>query len=410
MIQQRTVWIALPVVAVFFFLIGWQAGVSGVGGAPKVTSSSAGERAGLQSFVGANIARDRGDLSLFWDVWDRLSAQYVDPAAINSETMIYGAIKGMVAALDDPYTVFMDPQESKEFKNSLTGKLDGIGAQLSVKDKNLTVMSVLKDSPAEKVGLKGGDIILKIDDAVAGDMTIYEAITKIRGLKGTSVKLLIYRKDNGDPFEVLIVRDEIRLNSIEISEKPNGVKVVTLHQFTDSTMTELGEVIPTLAGKKTKGVILDLRDNGGGYLEVAVDVLSELLSGKKEVVTIRKRDPKDDEKKFTSGSGRLSNVPLVVLVNNGSASASEIVAGAVQDFKRGIVIGEKTYGKGSVQEIDERLKNNASLRMTIAKWLTPLGRSINKVGIEPDQTVKYTEDHLKKGIDPQMEAALKVLK
>lgn len=404
MIQQRTVWIALPVVAVFFFLIGWQAGQSGA-----VANESASERAGLQSFVGANIQKDRGDLSLFWDVWDRLSAQYVDPSAINADTMMYGAIKGMVAALDDPYTVFMDPEESKEFKNSLTGKLDGIGAQLSVKDKNLTIMSVLKDSPAEKIGLRGADIILKIDDAVAGDMTIYEAITKIRGPRGTSVKLLIYRKDNGDPFEVTIVRDEIRLNSIEVSEKPNGVMVVALHQFTDSTMTELTEVIPKLVGKKTKGVILDLRDNGGGYLEVAVDVLSELLEGKKEVVTIRKRDPKDDEKKFTNGSGRLSEVSLVVLVNNGSASASEIVAGAVQDFKRGIVIGEKTYGKGSVQEIEERLKNNASLRVTIAKWLTPLGRSINKVGIEPDQTVKYTEVDLKKGIDPQMEAALKVL-
>ncbi len=404
MMQQRTVWIVIPVVAVFFFLIGWQAGHAGL------ETATVKEHAGLQSFVGANIARDRADLSLFWDVWDRLSAQYVDPTAINTDKMVYGAIKGMVSALDDPYSVFMDPQESKEFKNNLTGKLDGIGAQLSVKEKNLTVMSVLKDSPAEKSGLKGTDIILKIDDAVAGDMTIYEAITKIRGARGTSVKLLIYRKNNGDPFELTIVRDEIRLNSIELTEKPNNISVIALHQFTDSTMTELTEVIPKILAKKPKGIILDLRDNGGGYLEVAVDVLSELLIGKKEVVTIRKRDPKYDEKKFTSGSGRMTTIPLVVLVNNGSASASEIVAGAVQDYKRGTVIGEKTYGKGSVQEIDERLKNNASLRMTIAKWLTPLGRSINKVGIEPDQTVKYTEADLKKGVDPQMDAALKALK
>ncbi len=404
MTQQRTVWIIVPVVAVFFFLIGWQAGHTGI------AAKEVPVRASVPSLIGGSIARDRADLSLFWDVWDRLSTQYVDPTAIDSDKMIYGAIQGMVSALDDPYSVFMDPDESKEFKNNLTGKLDGIGAQLSVKEKNLTVMSVLKKSPAEKNGLKGGDIILKIDDAVAGDMTIYEAITKIRGFKGTSVKLLIYRKNSGDPFELNIIRDEIRLNSIELTEKPRNISVIALHQFTDSTMSELGEIIPDILAKKPRGIILDLRENGGGYLEVAVDILSEFLIGKKEVVTIRKRDQKDDEKKFTSGDGRLGDIPLVVLVNNGSASASEIVAGAVQDLQRGTVIGEKTYGKGSVQEIDEHLKGDASLRVTIAKWLTPLGRSINKIGIEPDQVVKYVEADLKKGIDPQMEAALKALK
>lgn len=404
MMQKRTTLIVVPVIVVFSFLIGLQAGRSTATGLMDEPNP------GLTSFVAANMNQERADMSLFWDVWDRVKNQYVDVSMVNPEKMIYGAIKGMVASLDDPYTVFMDPAESKEFKNNLTGKLDGIGAQLTVKDGALTMMSILRDSPAEKNGLKSGDVILKIDNLIASDMTIYEAISKIHGARGTPVKLLLYRKAKADPFEVTIIRDEIRLDSIVFSEKPKGIFVIALRQFTDTTTSELGDVIPKILLQDPKGIILDLRDNGGGFLEVAIDVLSELLSGKKEVVTIRKRDAKDDEKKFTTGSSRLASIPLVVLVNNGSASASEIVAGAVQDLKRGTVIGEKTYGKGSVQEIEEKLQNDASLRITIAKWLTPLERSINKIGLDPDMVVKMTEADFKKGVDPQMDAAVKALK
>lgn len=402
--QKRTALIVVPVIVVFSFLIGLQAGRSTATGSIDVPNP------GLTSFVAANMNQERADMSLFWDVWDRVKNQYVDVSMVDPQKMIYGAIKGMVASLDDPYTVFMNPDESKEFRNNLTGKLDGIGAQLTVKDGALTMMSILRDSPAEKNGLKSGDVILKIDSFIASDMTIYEAISKIHGARGTPVKLLIYRKAKADPFEVTIIRDEIRLDSIVFSEKPKGIFVIALRQFTDTTISELGDVIPKILLKDPKGIILDLRDNGGGYLEVAIDVLSELLSGKKEVVTIRKRDAKDDEKKFTTGSSRLASIPLVVLVNNGSASASEIVAGAVQDLKRGKVIGEKTYGKGSVQEIEDKLQNDASLRITIAKWLTPLERSINKIGLDPDMVVKMTEADFKKGVDPQMDAAVKALK
>lgn len=404
MMQKRTALIVVPVIVVFSFLIGLQAGRSTATGSVDVPNP------GLTSFVAANMNQERADMSLFWDVWDRVKNQYVDVSMVDPQKMIYGAIKGMVASLDDPYTVFMNPDESKEFRNNLTGKLDGIGAQLTVKDGALTMMSILRDSPAEKNGLKSGDVILKIDSFIASDMTIYEAISKIHGARGTPVKLLIYRKAKADPFEVTIIRDEIRLDSIVFSEKPKGIFVIALRQFTDTTISELGDVIPKILLKDPKGIILDLRDNGGGYLEVAIDVLSELLSGKKEVVTIRKRDAKDDEKKFTTGSSRLASIPLVVLVNNGSASASEIVAGAVQDLKRGKVIGEKTYGKGSVQEIEDKLQNDASLRITIAKWLTPLERSINKIGLDPDMVVKMTEADFKKGVDPQMDAAVKALK
>lgn len=403
--SRRSLAILIPVVTIFAFLFGMQVGKLNT----NTTDMQTGGRL-LSSFIDSTHQANKPSLSLFWEVWERLHTEYVDPKVLDSEQMIYGAIKGMVASLSDPYTVFMDPHESKEFKNNLQGTLEGIGAELTVKDKNLVVMSVLKGSPAEKAGLKMNDIILEIDDEVATDMTIYQAITKIRGAKGTPVKLFIFRKDNGDPFEVTIIRDTIRIDSITFEDKGAGIFYIGLHQFTDSTKIELEDAIAKIILKDPKGIILDLRNNGGGYLEVAIDVLSEFLSGKKEAVTIRKRDTKDDVKRFTSGSGRLANIPLVVLINNSSASASEIVAGAVQDFKRGTVIGEKSYGKGSVQEIEDNLEQQASLRITIAKWLTPLHRSIDKVGIEPDVTVKLTEDDLKKNKDPQLDAAIKRLK
>lgn len=404
--SRRSLSILIPVVIIFAFLFGMQVG--------KLYTNTSDSQTGahmLSSFIDSSTPRsDKPSLSLFWDVWDRLHTQYVDPKALDSEQMLYGAIKGMVASLEDPYTVFMDPNESKEFKNNLQGTLEGIGAELTVKDKSLTVMNVLKGSPAEKAGLKTNDIILEIDDEIATDMTIYQAITKIRGTKGTPVKLFIFRKDKSDPFEVTITRDTIRLDSITFEDKGAGIFYIGLHQFTDSTKLEMEDAISKIVLKDPKGIVLDLRNNGGGYLEVAIDVLSELLSGKKEVVTIHKRDVKDDVKRYTSDSGRLANIPLVVLINNASASASEIVAGAVQDLKRGTVMGEKSYGKGSVQEIEDNLEHSASLRITIAKWLTPLHRSIDKVGIEPDKAVKLTEEDLKKNRDPQLDAAMKILK
>ncbi len=403
--SRRSLSVFIPVVIIFSFLFGLQVGK--LNSSPNASDKT---KNVFSSFLDPTAPKGGADLGLFWDVWNRLQTHYVDPKVLNSQEMIYGAIRGMVASLDDPYTVFMDPNESKEFKNNLRGTLQGIGAELTVKDKNLTIMSVLKGSPAEKMGLKSGDIILNINDEVAIDLTIYQAITKIRGEKGTPVRLLIFRKDKGDPFEVTIIRDTIHLDSVTFEEKPGGIFYIGLHQFTDSTMMEMTEAISKILLKEPKGIVLDLRNNGGGYLDTAVDVLSELISGKKEVVTIRQRDVKNDQKKHTSGSARLAAIPLVVLVNGSSASASEIVAGAIQDLKRGTVIGEKTYGKGSVQEIEDDLQYDASLRITIAKWLTPLGRSIDKVGIMPDQEVKITENDIKKKVDPQLDAAMKALK
>jgi len=321
--------------------------------------------------------------------------------------MIYGAISGMVGSLEDPYTVFMDPAESEEFSASLNGKLEGIGAELSVEEKNLVVISPLRNSPAEKAGLLPGDIIYKIEDQLASEMTLFEAIMSIRGKQGTSVKLTIIRETMDEPFEVTIVRDKIDIESVTIEKLENGVVYLSVNQFNDNTEEEFGKAISEMMLNPPKGLIVDLRYNGGGYLDIAVDLLSYVLPVKSKAVEIKQKD-KEGEIMYTNGNPKLVNTPLVVLVNEGSASASEIFAGAVQDLKRGIVMGTKTFGKGTVQEV-ETFKDGSSMRMTIAKWYTPAGRNVNKVGLTPDVVVEITDQDIANKVDAQKEAAIKYL-
>lgn len=349
------------------------------------------------------------DLGLFWDVWKRVNENYVDAEVLNIDDRVYGAIKGMVASIGDPYTVFMTPDETQEFDQTLSGTLQGIGAELSVKDGNLVVISPLKNSPAEKAGLLPGDIVYKIEGKLTNEMTLFEAVIKIRGQKGTSVTLTVIRKGVSSPFDVIIVRDNIHIESVSWEDEGKGIFYISINQFSDSTKTEFNKVVSDILLKEPKALILDLRFNGGGYLDIAVDILSEFLASDEEAVMIKRRDGERKEVVKVSGASRLKDIPVVVLANNGSASASEIVAGAIQDHKRGIVIGEKTFGKGSVQEV-EKLKDGSSLRITIAKWLTPLGRSIDGVGIEPDIKVALTPEDVKKEKDPQLDEALKYVK
>lgn len=348
------------------------------------------------------------DLSLFWKVWKIVGDMYVDQTALDKQTMIYGAVKGMVASLNDPYTVFMTPNETKDFDNSLNGTLEGIGAELTVKDGVLVIISPLKNSPAEKAGLLPGDVVYKIDGNITSDMTLFDAITKIRGAKGTKVTLTILRKGKKDPLDVSITRDDVNIESVSLEDKGKGIYYIAINQFSDNTKTEFDNAIQQILLKDPKGIILDLRYNGGGYLDISVDILSEFLKGKVEAVTIKRREAKDNETMYVSGNAPLANVPMVVLVNKGSASASEIVAGAIQDHKRGIVMGEQTFGKGSVQEVD-KLPDGSSLRITIAKWYTPGGKNISEVGITPDILVPMTEQDAEAKKDPQLDAAIKYL-
>lgn len=351
------------------------------------------------------------DLTQFWKVWDMLETLYIDRSKIDYQKMTYGAIKGMVDSLKDPYTIFMDPKETEDFKNNLSGDLEGIGAELSIKDGHLIVVSPLKDSPAEEAGLKPGDAVYKIDDIVTNKMSLADAVSKIRGKKGSKVKLVIIREGEDKPLDFEIERKEIKIPSVSWEMKDDGIAYISINQFGDDTTKEFSNAVNDILLKKARSVILDLRYNGGGYLEGAVDIVSEFVETG-VVTTIHKREEDNkinEEVQRVNGHARLLKLPMVVLVNEGSASASEIVAGALKDYKRATLVGEKTFGKGTVQEL-QPLSDGSSLRITIAKWFTPNNVNVNETGITPDIEVKISEENQKDKKDPQLDKAIEILK
>ncbi|PIZ76280.1 hypothetical protein COY05_01825 [Candidatus Peregrinibacteria bacterium CG_4_10_14_0_2_um_filter_38_24] len=390
-------------IAVFSFLVGWQANSFGLLGNVFDTTKT-------ENSTGGNAEKVEGhdeNLNLFWDVWDKLDSEYVDKDKVTPDDKVYGAIKGLVGSFEDPYTVFMTPKESKEFSESIDGKLEGIGAELTVEDKLLKIVTPLKGSPAEKSGILPGDIIYKIDGKDTNDMSLFDAIMSIRGQKGTSVTLTIGRKNLDKTLEVSIVRASIEIDSVTMEKTKNGIVYLSVNQFNGKTNEQFGKAASEMILNEPKGLIIDLRYNGGGYLDSAVELLSYLLPKDTPAVEIRQRGKENDMMK-TNGNPKITKVPLVVLVNEGSASASEILAGAVQDLKRGIIMGTKSYGKGTVQEVDS-FADGSSIRMTIAKWFTPNGRDVNKVGLTPDIIVELKDEDLKEKKDTQKEAAIKYL-
>lgn len=396
--NRRTLYFIFPVVIVFTFLLGWEAG-NLINRSDVFPEQPADNSISIKKNV---------DMDLFWEVWALIKDKYIDEKSIVVKNMIYGAIKGLANSLEDPYTVFLNPAETRDFELNLNGDLEGIGAELTIHNQSLTIVSVLKNTPAEKAGLRTNDIIFKINGEITADMSLPEAIKRIRGPAGTIVKLTILRKNTEEPFGVSVKRANIEIASVSYEDKGGGIYHISINHFSDRTKNELNEISQKIILKEPKGIILDVRSNGGGYLDIAVDILSEFISGKKTVVYIKKRGS-ENEPILIDGSARLSSVPLVILVDGGSASASEIVAGAVQDLKRGILIGEQTFGKGSVQEYDQ-FKDGSSLRITIAKWLTPNGTNIDEVGIKPDIKVVLTEDDYKSKRDRQLDEAVKYLK
>jgi len=337
------------------------------------------------------------DFSLFWEVWDKVEKKYVDKNKLDPQKMFYGAIKGLVASLNDPYTFFLTPDENKQSKDDLGGKFEGIGAQLGLKDNQIIIVAPLKNSPAETAGVKSGDVISKVDKQSTKNWTLTQAVAKIRGPKGTKVKLGLLR--NGKEVNVEIVRKQINVPSVELSYETKNkqkVAILNLNQFGENTNQEWDKAISEIKNqwdkKEIAGLVLNLRDNPGGFLDGAVYLASEFLPFGKIVV---KQESTTTENKtyYVLKNGRLKNIPLVVLINRGSASASEIVAGALRDHKRTKLIGEKTFGKGSVQEAID-LDKNAGLHVTVAKWILPNGDWINGKGIEPDVKV---ENQVKEG-------------
>lgn len=347
------------------------------------------------------------DFSLFWDTWRLLQEKY---AGKPDETkMFYGAIKGMVASLDDPYTIFMDPEETKKFSEELSGTFDGIGAEIGMKKNIITIIAPLPDSPAEKAGLKAMNKVLKINDTVTADMTINEAVSLIRGPKGTIVTLIILRGNETETREIKITRDTIVVKSVELkfnTSTPRKIAILKISRFGEDTFDNVSAAADEILKQGAKGIVLDLRNNPGGFLDSAVNIAG-LFMPEGQIVTIKSYNNRK-ENYTTSGNSKLAKIPIVVLVNEGTASAAEILAGALRDDRQVKLIGEKTFGKGSVQEV-ENLKDNSSLKITIAEWLTPSGKNINKEGIAPDSEIKMTKEDYEADKDPQMDEALKNL-
>lgn len=350
------------------------------------------------------------DFGLFWEAWSQLEEKYVDRANIDRQKMIYGAISGLTHSLKDPYTEFFPPAESKQFQEDVKGSFGGIGAEIGIRKDILTIIAPLKGNPAEKVGLKAGDKILKIDDTLTGDLGLNEAVRLIRGEPGTTVRLSIIREGMTQPKEYKIVRDVIKVMILTTDSRPDGIFIIKLNQFTESSGTEFRKAVQEFSRVGSKKLILDLRNNPGGYLTMAVEIGSWFAPAGEVIARERYADGKEDIYR-SHGYRIFGDVPTVILVNEGSASASEIVAGALRDLKGIKLVGAKTFGKGSVQEVVD-LPKGSSLKITIAKWLTPKGTEIDGKGLEPDVKVELpkesTEEEASK--DLIFEKGIEVLK
>ena len=352
------------------------------------------------------------DFGLFWDVWARLQEKFVDKAKLDPQKMVYGAISGLVNSLGDPHTVFFPPEENKRFQDDISGSFDGIGAEIGIRKGSLIIVSPLKDSPAERAGLKPGDKIFKIDDKVTNDLTLDEAVKLIRGKKGTEVILTVFRNSFNRAKEFKIIRDVIKIPIVKFEKKENGIFLIQLFHFTETAPQEFRKALQAFFDSGSSKLILDLRNNPGGFLQVAVDVASWFLPAGD--IVAKEQFATGEEIIYRSrGYQLLEKIPTVVIVNEGSASASEIVAGALRDLKGIKLVGVKTFGKGSIQQL-EQLPQGASLKVTIAKWLTPNGTSINDNGLEPDVKVEIKPEDEEKsqeeGKDIFIEKAIEVLR
>lgn len=346
------------------------------------------------------------DMSLFWEVWNTLEANFIYTDKLTTKEQINGAAKGLTDSLDDPYTVFMTPEETKEFEDSIHGEFEGIGAEVAIKKKLLTIVAPLKGSPAELAGLLPGDQILAVNEESTADMSIIQAITKIRGPRGEKVVLTIYRKEKEEPFDVTIVRDKIITTNLDWEMKDN-IAFITIHQFGTGTAAEFQAAVSDITLEKPEGIILDLRNNGGGIFDDCLKVLDTLFD-EEVVVMIRERNSATTKEFVSTKGGAFADLPLVVLINEGSASASEIVAGAVKDHARGLLLGEKTFGKGSVQNTIP-FSNGSSLKVTIAEWLTPNKHSLNEKGVHPHEVIERTLDDFDNDRDPVLDRATDII-
>ena len=350
------------------------------------------------------------DYSLLWQVLNTLNEKYIDKP-IDQQKVLYGAVSGAVNALGDPYTTFFTPDQYKNFLTQLSGSFEGIGAEIGMKSGSITIIAPLDNSPAKKAGLQAGDILLKVNGEDATGYTLEQAVDKIRGPKGTSVKLTIYRPKDSKSIDFTITRDTINVTSVDYSIKNiNGkkIEVINLKEFGDNSVELFSQAAQQAQQNNVSGIVLDLRDDPGGLLDDAVKIGSFWIDSGKTIVTEAHSDGTNQT--YTGlGGNYLKTIPTVVLINGGSASAAEILSGALHDYGIAKLVGEKSFGKGSVQQLID-LPQSSALKVTIAKWLTPKGQNLNHNGLDPDIKVDLTADQVANNQDPQMDAALQLLK
>jgi carboxyl-terminal processing protease len=342
----------------------------------------------------------------FWQAWDFVHRDFVKQP-VDDKKLMQGAIRGMMESLGDPHTAYMTPDEYQQMADPLQGEYEGIGAIVDIKGDFVTFISFFPGSPAELAGLKSGDMVIAVDGK---DMTGIDGnlvLKQIRGPSGTEVSLTLKRKDQTEPVIVKVKRQKIQMNSVDSKMLDGNIAYIQLNTFGEKTNSELTDALKTLLKNNPKGLILDLRNNGGGLLNTAIDVASQFM---KTDVIMNEEYGTGDKKVFnTRGKGLATDIPMVVLVNGGSASASEIVAGALQDTNRAKLVGEKSYGKGSVQNFIPLDNNQGAVRITTARWLTPNNRQINDKGLEPDIVIPFTDEDIKAKRDVQLNEALLLL-
>lgn len=343
------------------------------------------------------------DFGNFWEVWDLVQGAYYQP--VSEDDLFYGAMEGMVSGLGDPYSVFFDPEAAEEFDNELDGIFYGIGAEIGKKDDLIVVIAPLSGSPAESAGLRAGDEIWYVDDMDIFGYSVQEAVQAIRGEIGTEVVLTVARDGEEDFIEIPIVRDEIQINSVEWEIRDDGIAVIEISMFNDDTTDLFTQAVREALAAGVDGLVIDLRNNPGGLLTQAINLAGFWID---DMTVVQQRVGDQVQSFSAAGNAWLSTIDTVVLVNGGSASASEILAGALQDYGYATVIGEQTFGKGSVQEYYE-LPDGSAVKITVSEWLTALGRSINEVGITPDIEVEYTIEDYETDQTPQIDAAIDFL-
>ena len=349
------------------------------------------------------------DFSPFWKVWNTINEKYPTASGTSDQNRVYGAISGLMGSLNDPYSVFFGPDEAKSFEDEIAGNFSGVGMEVGIKDKILTVIAPLKDTPAYRAGIKPGDKILKIDKTNTADLGIEDAIKLMRGDKGTTVTLTIFREGSENPMEVKIIRDIINIPTLDTELRPDGIFVIKLYSFSANSASLFRDAIKKFVESGSEKLILDLRGNPGGYLDSAVDISSWFLPSGKVVVTEDYGANKAPDIYRSKGYDVFNDkLKFVILIDNGSASASEIVAGAMQDQGRAKLVGSQSYGKGSVQEAI-KVTPDTLLKITVARWLTPNGTSISEKGLTPDYPVEITQKDLDNKKDPQLDKAVELL-